>query len=86
MPAGVPPVLGLGLKLCIKTPLPTNKLKNTIDLFKTDVRRIACLKEKTETDPNKNAYIPEIYIKGNWESPSTNKTVEAALGAFTTAL
>ena len=87
MPTGVPSILGLGLKFCIKTPRPANKLKATITRFETDVRRIDWIRNNPpETEPGEISYIPELYIKGDWEPPSAGRDVEAALSAFTTAL
>ena len=84
MPRGVISLLGLGLKLCIKRPRPTNRIRQTIDRFKGDVRLLDWLLTQP---PDTLGYIPGLYIKSGWKPDhSPDKAVEGALFAFEKAL
>ena len=89
VPAGVTPFLGLGLKFCIKTPRPTNKLNKTFERFNNDVRRIHYFKTHPpeEEDEGEVTYIPELYIKSDWEPPKcADASIEKSMADFETTL
>ena len=72
MPLGVKSLLGLGLKYCVRTPRPTNKIKNTIDRLKRNLRLMWYFKyhPPDEVDEDGPAYIPGLYIPNkNWDPP-----------------
>lgn len=82
IPIGVKSLLGLGLKYCIKAPRPTNKLDTTIDRFKNDVRRISFWKFNPPEEEEGTTYIPELYIKGNWEPRDSTVEIEKCITNF----
>ena len=89
IPAGVKQFLGLGLKFCIKTPRPTNKLNKTFERFKNDIRRIHYFKTHPSEEENEGevTYIPELYIKSDWEPPEcADKNIEKSMADFETTL
>ena len=85
MPPGTKSLLGLGLKYCIKRPRPTNKLDNTIDRFKNDVRRIHFFKMNPMEEDN-GQYIPGLYIKSGWDPPLASDRIEDCIVNFERAL
>ena len=89
VPPGVISFLGLGLKFCIKQPRPTNKLHKTFERLVNDVRRISYFKNHPpeEEEEGETTYIPELYIKSDWEAPKCDdKAIEKSLTAFETTL
>ena len=65
MPLGVKSLLlGLGLKYCVRTPRPTNKIKITIDCLKRNLRLMWYFKYHSpgEVDEDGPSYIPGLYI------------------------
>ena len=85
MPPGTKSLLGLGLKYCIKRPRPTNKLDNTINRFKNDVRRIHFFKMNPMEEDN-GRYIPGLYIKSGWDPPLASDRIEDCIVNFERAL
>ena len=81
MPPGTKSLLGLGLKYCIKRPHPTNKLDNTINRFKNDVRRIHFFKMNS-TEEDNGGYIPGLYIKSGWDPPLASDKIENCIVNF----
>jgi hypothetical protein len=74
-------LLGIGLKLCIKSRLPSNKIASTIERFKHDVRVKYFIKtQEPQEDPDFN---PKLYIEAPWWIPSpANRDIEDALSTF----
>ena len=83
-PPGIQSILGgLGLKFCIKTPLPSKRsAKTLLDRMERQVRRIAFFNEREE--PDDGNYNPSLYIPSNWDPPLANDEIENALAAFKT--
>ena len=88
MPRGIPNLLGLGLKFCIRKPRPSNRLKKTMERFANDVRRKSYFREHPpDEDDGVVRYIPGLYNKSTTEwRPSTIEGVEDALANFEAAL
>ena len=88
LPTGITSQLGLGVKYCIKTPRPTNKLNKILEHLQNKIRRIYHFKYfPLDEDKNKIIYIPGLYISADWialECPE--KSVEDALNLFTTTI
>ena len=62
-PQGARRLLGLGLKFCTLRARPTNRINQTIDRVKADVRRMAFFKENPPEEREGVHYIPQLYIK-----------------------
>ena len=75
MPLRMKSLLGLGLKYCIKQPLPSNNWKQTLTRLKKDVHRIRFFKlhPPEEDDNDEIRYIPGLYFKNEAWEPSCKK-------------
>ena len=63
MSMGTRRLLGLGLKYCTLCARPTNRINQTIEKAKQDVRRMAYFKEHLPEECTGTNYIPQLYIK-----------------------
>ena len=75
MSLGVKSLLGLGVKYYVRMPRPTNKIKNTIDCLKRNLRLNWYFKYHPPDVVNWDgpSYIPSLYIVNNgWEPPKCN--------------
>ena len=76
MPSGVKSLLGHGLKYCVRSPRPTNKVKNTISLLTQDLRLNWYFKyHPPDQDPgDEQSHIPGLYLNNqDWKPPECNK-------------
>ena len=81
MPRGLPSLIGLGLKYCVKWAKPPRR--STTTLFKrlaAQIRRIAFFKKKDL--PENEEYNPSLYIPSEWKPPPADKEIENALDSF----
>ena len=90
MPGGVKSLLGMGLKFCVKSPRPTNKITTTVDRITRSIRLCWYFKyhpppEEPGTGPS---YIPGLYINNtDWEPPKCDDPgIEKSITAFGDAL
>ena len=81
LPPGSKSLLGLGLKFCVKTKHPTNKLEDTIKRFEKDIRTKDWLRREQPEDDE--TFNPKIYLRNPmWEPPDAVDEVEEALVNF----
>ena len=77
--------MGLGLKYCIKYPRPTNRVSQTVEQLKNDVRRTYYFKyfPPPDDDPHNTKYTPELYLSAEWKALIiSDKRIENALSLF----
>ena len=88
MPRGIPQLLGLGLKICIRKPRPNSKkLIQSTERFNNEVHRKSYFKLNPPEDDGEVRYIAGLYIKSDTEwRPSEIPEVEESLEAFEIAL
>jgi hypothetical protein len=87
----------MGLKFCIESPRPNQRIDASILRFQRSVRLHFWFKDKDGDsdnesipdgdDPDANVkYIPSLYIPSYWEPPAKNDAAEFALAEFDTKL
>jgi hypothetical protein len=90
-PPGLASLLGMGLKFCIESPRPTQRLHESIRRFRRSVRLHFHFREEAEnndddnvsvsSDPNEDVkYIPSLYLPSTWDPPAKHDRAELALG------
>ena len=67
-PCGIKGLLGLGLNYCI-TSKHTKTVDNTFRRLREDVRRQYAFTQEPPEDNEDNSYIPQLYIKSDYEFP-----------------
>ena len=91
-PPGTEFLLGLGLKYCIESPRPFQRLDTSIRRIQRSVRLHFAFKsfdEDSESEEDENAeaesrvkYIPSLYLPSNWQPPPAPDAVEYAMAKF----
>jgi hypothetical protein len=91
-PPGTEFLLGLGLKYCIKSPLPFQRLEKSIRRIQRSVRLHFAFKTFSEEDSesedeNEEAearvqYIPSLYLPSDWQPPPAPESAEHAMSKF----
>ena len=80
IPIGIAPILGLGLKFCIKKPRPPVESANILcDRLDTQVRRIAYFSNR---EVSEDEYNPKLYLPSKWKPKPADKEIEEALAEF----
>jgi hypothetical protein len=73
LPPSTALILGLSLNFCIKTPLPSNNIKATIERFKRDIRHEFIFKNNLDD----GAYINKLYLPNeSWNPPNTSDKIK----------
>jgi hypothetical protein len=81
----------MGLKYCLETPRPWQKIKEGLQRFHRSVHLHFFFKDKDsdsdsdsdDSDPDRNvSYIPSLYIPSEWHPPIINPDAERALHKF----
>ena len=81
LPPGTQSLLNLGLKFCIKSKQPTNKLNETLNRFENNVRTKAWILEQNFND--NEHFNHKLYIKNPmWIPPTAKNNIENALAKF----
>jgi hypothetical protein len=93
-PPGIASLLGLGLKFCIESPRPNQRIGNSIRRFQRTVRlhfhfsneekenKEANNSPTQSTEDDTVTYIPSLYIPSTWDPPPKLTAVEMAIGKF----
>jgi hypothetical protein len=90
-PPGTEFLLGLGLKYCIESPRPYQRLEKSIRRIQRSVRLHFAFKDQDEDseaeDENVEAetrvkYIPSLYLPSDWQPPPAPDDAEYAMSKF----
>jgi hypothetical protein len=91
-PPGTEFLLGLGLKYCIESPCPFQRLEKSIRRIQRSVRLHFAVKTFNEEDSesedeNEEAearvqYIPSLYLSSDWQPPPAPEKAEHAMSKF----
>ena len=74
IPIGIAPILGLGLKFCIKKPRPPVKSASILcNHLYTQVRRVAYFSNKEVSEDD---YNPKLYLPSKWKPKPADKEIE----------
>jgi hypothetical protein len=94
-PPGIASLLGMGLKFCIESARPNQRINEGIRRFQRSVRLHFHFAEEESKKANDNdtesvlsdsqanaSYIPSLYLPSPWEPPPKRDDVELALANF----
>jgi hypothetical protein len=93
-PDGIASLLGMGLKFCIESPRPNQKIADSIMKFQRTTRLHFYFTNQEEgkndddsvsldpDDPSTVTYIPSLYLPSTWAPPPSFDKVELAFGNF----
>ena len=62
LPAGTKTLFGKGLRFCLRSRTPANKLNNTIDRYNNDMRRTNYWLQNPQPEGCENIYNPKLYF------------------------
>eukprot|EP00956_Cyclotella_meneghiniana_P018244 scaffold30255_cov52-Cyclotella_meneghiniana.AAC.1 len=83
LPSGTKSLLALGLKFCLKSPKPTNKIKESLERFKQYVRTKHWLLRWMLNDDDDRYFNPKLYLRNpNWDPQDSEDAIESALDKF----
>jgi len=86
LPVGTKTLFGNGLNFCLRARVPSNKLKETIDRYENDVRRVSYWLKNPQLDELKKKYNPKMYFKSATIFNPNDDDIEECLERFTSSL
>lgn len=82
IPTGTPQLLGLGLNYCVKPTSTREMTTHTFSRLAKDLRRMYALRNADE----EGNYIPELYLKSDFEFKDASQRIEQGLCNFKLAV
>ena len=80
LPAGTKTLFGKGLRFCLRSRTPANKLDDTIDRYNNDMRRTNFWIQNPQPEGCENVYNPKLYFRSatvfNPNSPELEEILE----------
>ena len=86
LPAGTRTLFGKGLRFCIRSRTPANKLYNTTSRFNNDIRRANFWIQNPQPEGCENTYNPKLYFRSETVFSPNSPELEEILEDFATSL
>ena len=86
LPAGTKTLFGKGLRFCLRSRTPANKLEDTIDRYNNDMRRDNFWIRNPQPEGCENIYNPKLYFKSATVFGPNSPELEEILEDFASSL